>query len=87
MIHDDLAPEIFHSPWKYFTNPLNSLFETRELLFHDPKLSTFYKFNQNGTIFMGHQKSDPKGSQNVLIRIYISANLECSWTMCELIRP
>ena len=29
MFHDDLAPDTFHSPWKYFTNPLNSLSETR----------------------------------------------------------
>ena len=30
MFHDDLTPDTFHSPYKYFTNPLNSFSDMRK---------------------------------------------------------
>ena len=68
MFHDDLAPDTFHSPFEIFHKSIEFIIRNEiKLLFHDFKLGTFCKITQNGTFFHITKKSDPKGSQYILI--------------------
>ena len=57
MFYEDLAPDTFHSLWKYFINPLNSLSEMRESYYFTrsnlvhfakpPKIALFFHLTKN----------------------------------------
>ena len=69
MSYDDLAPDTFHSPWKYFINPLIHYQKREKVIISRVQIRYILQNLPNSTSFSHHQKSDPNGSQYVLIGI------------------
>ena len=67
MFYDDLAPDTFHSLWKYFINPLNPYQKREKVVISRDQIRYILQNRPKLHFSSPHQKSDPNGYQYVLI--------------------